>query len=561
MTTTFPTDNRNILSECDATTGWTATDGPTTFSASPTPIESGVCLGMQVSNDTQNAYISITSDDYSGGGTLSVWVQDRAEFDLTSNVGIGIVVGDGTNRIAYAVGGSDGTAFRHDTGPVKWACFLLDLANKPANFVALAGSEANLNEAAITQVGIYFNTTVKSVGGTDNCFWDIIRWADNGDDVVMQGGTTSGAAGNGSEAAAVDRSTGNQQAYGVIRELATGVYGIQGNLTIGNTASSSNQYWEESLVTYAWEDRGLSANNYYRFFLRGSSTATTCSVIFSSCTFIVPSTASAQWDSNNADLDTCDVTGSVISGFDQGVILGGSTQDYTDNSFLSCGRIDLNETDISGSSVLTSVVAADEGAIYDNRTTTTATVLSELDNITISKGTNAHHALRFGSNVDDDLTLTGVEFTNFSSTDDANDSTIRFDATTGSLTLNLVGCTVGGAAANATNVGIDAAAGLTVTISVSYNFTITGLELNTEVTIVTADTETELFHVENATTSDGDGKYQVTYSHSGGASVDILIHEKSYKPDISNIYGLTLPAANSSAKVQMFLDENYENPT
>jgi hypothetical protein len=69
-----------------------------------------------------------------------------------------------------------------------------------------------------------------------------------------------------------------------------------------------------------------------------------------------------------------------------------------------------------------------------------------------------------------------------------------------------------------------------------------------------------LHHTESAVTSDGDGKYQITYSHGGGASVDVLIHHIDYKPDISNIYGLTLPGNNSSAKVNMFADENYENP-
>jgi hypothetical protein len=99
-----------------------------------------------------------------------------------------------------------------------------------------------------------------------------------------------------------------------------------------------------------------------------------------------------------------------------------------------------------------------------------------------------------------------------------------------------------------------------VTFSATFSFTITGLELNTEVTIVTAGTSTVLYNVENATTSDGAGKYQISYTHSGGATVDILIHHIDYKPDISNIYSVTLPSANSSAKVKMFIDENYENP-
>ena len=65
-------DNRDILDECDSTTGWTATDGPTVFTAAPAPVETSGCLAMQASNAVQDAYTSITSDDYSSGGSLSV---------------------------------------------------------------------------------------------------------------------------------------------------------------------------------------------------------------------------------------------------------------------------------------------------------------------------------------------------------------------------------------------------------------------------------------------------------------------------------------------------------
>ena len=102
--------------------------------------------------------------------------------------------------------------------------------------------------------------------------------------------------------------------------------------------------------------------------------------------------------------------------------------------------------------------------------------------------------------------------------------------------------------------------GSAVTFAASYIFVIEGLELNTEVTIVTKDTTTVLFHVEDATTADGNGKYKVSYTHSGGADVDVLIHHKNFKPDISNIYGLSLPNSGNTVKVSMFDDENYYNP-
>jgi len=447
MTTTFPTDNRTIVNESDNTGDWTATDGPTAFSSSPSPIESTNCMGMNVSNTTEDAYDTITSDDWSNG-SLFVWMRPFGTMDTTANGGAAIQVGDGTNRIAYHVGGSDVTGFRHESGPIEWSCFILDLGNKPANNTALAGTEGNLNEAAITQVGTYFTTIVKSVGGVENCFWDIIRWANPGDDVVMQGGTTSGAAGNGAEAAVVDRGTGNQQAYGVIRELGAGVYGIQGNLTIGNSASASDQFWEETNVTYSWEDRGLSSTNYYRFSIIGSSTATNCEASFTASTFVVPTAASASFDGNGADLTVCNMIGCTFIGFDQGIETSDDTgDDWTNCTFIGNDEIVANGCDLSGGTFSEYTGAANGGVItYDLNVDPDG----ELDDLTISKTSGtAHHAIDFGANIPtSSITLRncafGTDFSaseNTSPTAEAGNETFAFRDTTGTLTVNLVGCT------------------------------------------------------------------------------------------------------------------------
>ena len=361
MTTTVADDTaRIILNECDANTGWTGTSTVTAANA-PVAVEATNQLGMGVSTSTDDAYVSITSDDYSGGGTLSVWVQANGNMDTLVNGGIMIQVTDGTNYIGYHVGGSDKSAFRHDDGPVKWECYLLDLANKPANFQVLSGGgvEANLNEAAITEVGVGFVTLSKALGGGTNCYWDIIRFADNAAAVTFVGGTTSGAAGNAEETAILDRAVTNQQALGVLRQLATGVYGIQGNIILGDSASASDQFWEESNVTYAWEDRGLSTNNYYRFSLIGSSTATNCEFSFTSTAFTVPALASASFDGNGADITVCDMISCSFIGFDQGI----ETSDDIGDSWINCNyiandQVVFNGCDMSGSSFSEYVGAA-----------------------------------------------------------------------------------------------------------------------------------------------------------------------------------------------------------
>ncbi len=52
----------------------------------------------------------------------------------------------------------------------------------------------------------------------------------------------------------------------------------------------------------------------------------------------------------------------------------------------------------------------------------------------------------------------------------------------------------------------------------------------------------------------------MTYSHSGGETVDLLIVDVNYDPNVSSIYDLTLPNADSTIKIGQITDPNYINP-
>lgn len=440
MTTTF-TDQRALLDDAD-TDDWTGTDGLDT--SAPTPVEASGCLGLIVSTETQEAYDTITSDDWSAGGTFFAWGRAYGAMDTLSAGGIQMIIGDGTNREGYHVGGSDVTGFRHFDGPVEWACFVMDPANKPASSTNFAGSEASLDESAVTQVGMAFKTLAKSVGGSRNCHIDIMRWADIGVGVTFTGGTTSGAAGSMSEAAVLDRAITTLAALGIVHELASGVFGIQGNIILGDSTSSSDQYWEESNATYAWEDRGLSTDNYYRFALIGSSTATNCEFSFTACTFVVPSAASASFDGNGADITVANLLGCTLIGFDQGIETSDDTgDDWTNCSYIANASVTTNGCDLSGSSLSQYVGAANTSMLIHN---IDVDPNGKLDNLTFTKTSGtAHHAIEFGTAISDaaDFTLTGCDFgTDFSATEDGSvgDETFHFKDTTGSITLNLVGC-------------------------------------------------------------------------------------------------------------------------
>ena len=164
--------------------------------------------------------------------------------------------------------------------------------------------------------------------------------------------------------------------------------------------------------------------------------------------------------------DQCDVnvSGSTFVDMDTFVFDKGATKtvNVTDCTFRRCARITGGGADFDGSSILSSSVAADEGALFWDETVSAPTTINELDNMTFSKGTNAHHAIRFGTGVTDDITLNNMDFSGFGSSNDANDSVFRFDAISGSLNLNLIGCTNDGSGFT-----VDDAAGVTVTVVVN----------------------------------------------------------------------------------------------
>lgn len=425
-------DNRIILNEADATTGWTATNGPTVTTAAPSPVESPGCLAMQVSNSTQDAYVGITSDDYSGGGSLFILMADRAEFDTTANGGIGIQVGDGTNRIAYHVGGSDGTGFRHDVGSVKWASFQIDLANKPANFTAIAGTEASLNEAAITQVGVYFETIAKSVGGADNCFWDIIRFADNGVGIEFYGGT-SGTPESWDTVTIQDRATGNQQAHYLIRKVGEGVYDIQGNINIGDATSTNDTYINADTEVFIFGDRGQSTNNYYRFNCSGNATGTT-DVNFDNCIFNNALDGVMDFSDTNV---TADVRGSTLINWGQGILTGGSGNVWSNNIFTACGTVTTTGADVRNCTYTGFVGAADDSQLFWNSTSDPD---GSIDGSSFTMGVNDTHAIEFPTGLNSGtITIRDCDFSGYSASNNVNSSTFNVLATTGTLTINIVG--------------------------------------------------------------------------------------------------------------------------
>jgi len=276
----------------------------------------------------------------------------------------------------------------------------------------------------------------------------------HGRELTVIDGDVGNGYGTFTGAAAYD--AGSVRRWGILTP-ATGALLFHGAFVIG-TASTSADFRDADQNIVVLEDEFVPTA-FNEFEIRNASTNVAWdNIIISHLGTTSPSTMT---------LDVGTFTGNNNKWTGCGTTTFNSSGSNTNSTWTNCDQIILAEADISGSKILLSTVSADTGAVSDARTTTASTAISELDNCEFSQGAAAHHAITFGTGVDDDIILTGIEFTGFDSTADSDGATVQFLATSGSLNLNLVECTVDGVAATVDNVGIDNAAGIGVTIVIS----------------------------------------------------------------------------------------------
>lgn len=96
------------------------------------------------------------------------------------------------------------------------------------------------------------------------------------------------------------------------------------------------------------------------------------------------------------------------------------------------------DADLTGTQILTPVVAANASGLLWNGNFDPD---GNLDNMAFSQAAVLHHAIEFGTASPLTMTLRGIDFTGFSASTDVNNSTFHIKRTTGTVTINLIGCT------------------------------------------------------------------------------------------------------------------------
>lgn len=128
-------------------------------------------------------------------------------------------------------------------------------------------------------------------------------------------------------------------------------------------------------------------------------------------------------------------TNSVFQDIDITNLLSNST--FDGSKWLSTNAVTAAGASMLNAKILTPTVAANTSALIWNVATDPNGLL---DGMEFSMGSNDHHAIEFGTTSPLTMTLTGIDFSGFSGTD-VNSSTVHVKRTSGTVTINLVGCT------------------------------------------------------------------------------------------------------------------------
>lgn len=440
------TDNRTILNDADANTGWTGDDTAAVVNNAGEFYEGAAALSTQLSDTEEHMY---TTQDSVGAGTFNIDLSDSTVYLLVkdnlgepyANSGVMIVLGDGTDRIGYDVGGNDAIGLLL---PTYFQCYKLDVsvfvATPGTSWFQFAGTEANLDQTQITQIGYGSHHLAKAVGSVDNVIMDAISYIANGSYALTINGGTVGTPETMADVQGDDVTNG----WGMVANPVGVQYQFFAPTEWGEDAAAADHYFTATNEQWYWLGDNAGGHavgaTHFPFRVIGNATDTGSFVITN--VVIVNTGTGAEFDCSSANVDTLEIDGCTMIGlasFDAPAS-GGTSRFCTNTIIQGCGTVTHGGASMNGCQILESIVAADTGALGYN---IAADPDGEMDDMTFTKGAAAHHAIEFGTSAPATMTLRGGTYTGFNAADANNDSTFLFPDTGSdrNWVLNLVGAT------------------------------------------------------------------------------------------------------------------------
>ena len=243
---------------------------------------------------------------------------------------------------------------------------------------------------------------------------------------------TEGDAGNGYNTFSGAEAYANDitRRWGLL-ELLSGAYQMQGFHRLGITATTIVDFRDSNKNLFIRNNYGHVTSAFNRIeFQHASSNIQWTSINITSLSTASPGTVVVT-DNPTLTWTTCVMT-------DMGTFSFGSNSTLDTCTFRRCLTVTANGASMLACVFAASSVAADASALSWNTAVDTD---GKLDDAIFSKGANAHHAIDFGTSSPTTVTLRNIAFgTGFNSGNGNNDSTLYFARPTGTVTVNLVGC-------------------------------------------------------------------------------------------------------------------------
>lgn len=390
-------------------------------------------------------------------GVFTGWVffSSPANIDTAANGGIRFIAGSALNNFkAWILGGSDTYLYG------GW----INCAVDPT--IAADYTETG------TGTNRYFGWVVKTLSSITKgspFVTDAFRYGRA--EARINGGETANYATFAGYAAQNDNVSNR---WGLIQAIPGG-YLWKGLMTLGYTSAIDMR---DSDTTILIDNTKKVGANFNLIEIRQSSSRVDWTNIIFKALGTVSRGRFAVIDNADVNIQLCQFVD-----MDTFVLLGATA--ILNSTFKNCNTITAPGSNLTGSSVLTPIVAADTSAVVWNVATDPDGLL---DNMTFTKGTNAHHSIELGTSSPTTVTLRGITFTGFNASNSQNDSVIHVKRTTGTVTINAVGCagTVSYKSAGATVVLVQDPVTTTVTV-VDIN---TGSPVESARIIVTASDNT-----------------------------------------------------------------------
>jgi len=528
------TASATLIWDAESTSNWTTNKGDvyTGWQRQGT-----YCLGDQVSQTSFNEIY----DYYSANGTylnisgkfVTFWVLLWGSPNTLNNAGIGYYLEDSAGNAVYLhLGGSDKGGMYY--GAFGWQCFSFyadsTYLQNNVTYTQVSGS-AFPDLTSLEKVGVHFDITSKAVGTSPNVMWDASYALDY---VTITGGTDTSPLTFDDIVSADDTN-----AWGIISEIESDVYFVQGKFRFGDTTNDT--YFVDKGKLVIFKDTWVP-DNYHEFNIyRGSSNTTVFQLGEKSgdagingCVVRAPSgkrfliDAYTNYDVTNMAAGDIGLYGSSFYYMGQGKLPGSSYGEVLTCNFINSGILYAYQSTVKG----TNFIGSGDRAVWiptDHNVTNSNFISNNVGVYIDTAGTYTFDALIFTGNTYD------IE-----------------NASGGSVTINCVN------GSNPTTV-LNSVSGSTTEIVNTVYITVYVVDSQNN---PIQDAAVYVYNQDDSEViindyTDAEGKVQTTYNYSGDKSLLIRVRKSSppetrYIPVIT--YG-TLTSDGYTGTVVLYEDK------